>query len=143
MNKFAPLSKLRSKLIYALMLSAGFAGAAQASKADHQEFEATLHAPFLADARATSELPEARTFTLSFDYPFLEQARAVNWTLEVVSPDGVTVQQWQGKRPLAAKRADVRVAWDGRGDGVILSDGVYQVRLRASDGDEEVEQSWE
>ena len=139
MNKFAPLSKL----MFTLMLSAGFAGAAQASKADHQEFEATLHAPFLADAKATSELPEARTFTLSFDYPFLEQAKAVSWTLEVVSPDGVTVQQWKGSRALADKQVDVRVAWDGRGQGVILSDGVYQVRMRASDGDEEVEQSWE
>lgn len=139
MNKFAPLSKL----MFTLMLSAGFAGAALASKADHQEFEATLHAPFLADAKATSELPEARTFTLSFDYPFLEQAKAVNWTLEVVSPDGVVVQQWKGSRPLAARQVDVRVAWDGRGEGVILSDGVYQVRMRASDGDEEVEQSWE
>lgn len=139
MNKFAPLSKL----MFTLMLSAGFAGAAQASKADHQEFEATLHAPFLADAKATSELPEARTFTLSFDYPFLEQAKAVSWTLEVVSPDGVVVQQWKGSRPLAARQVDVRVAWDGRGEGVILSDGVYQVRMRASDGDEEVEQSWE
>ena len=143
MNKFAPLSKLTSKLIYTLMLSAGFAGAAQASKEDHQEFEATLHAPFVADARASSELPEARTFTLSFDYPFLEQARSVSWTLEVVSPDGVTVQQWQGKRALASKQVDVNVAWDGRGDSVILSDGVYQVRMRATDGDEEVEQSWE
>jgi hypothetical protein len=143
MNKFAPPSKLMSKLIYALMLSAGFAGAAQASKADHQEFEATLHAPFAADAKASSELPEARTFKLSFEYPFLEQAKSVSWTLEVVSPDGVTVQQWQGKRPLAAKQVDVRVAWDGRGDGMILSDGVYEVRLRATDGDEEVEQSWE
>ncbi|USX21276.1 CehA/McbA family metallohydrolase [Oxalobacteraceae bacterium OTU3REALA1] len=143
MNKFAPLSKLTSKLIYTLMLSAGFAGGAQASKADHQEFEATLHAPFLADAKATSELPEARTFTLSFDYPFLDQAKAVSWTLEVVSPDGVTVQQWKGSRALADKQVDVRVAWDGRGEGVILSDGVYLVRMRASDGDEEVEQSWE
>jgi hypothetical protein len=143
MNRFAPLPKLMSKLTYTLMLSAGFAGAAQASKEDHQEFEATLHAPFVADARASSELPEARTFTLSFDYPFLEQARSVSWTLEVVSPDGVTVQQWQGKRALAAKQVDVNVAWDGRGNGVILSDGVYQVRMRATDGDEEVEQSWE
>ena len=147
MNKFAPPSKLMSKLIskfiYTLMLSAGFAGVAQASKEDHQEFEATLHAPFVADARASSDLPEARTFTLSFDYPFLEQAKSVSWTLEVVSPDGVTVQQWKGKRPLASKQVDVRVAWDGRGDGVILSDGVYQVRMRATDGDEEVEQSWE
>ena len=143
MNKFAPLSKLMPKLIYTLMLSAGFAGAAQASKADHQEFEATLHAPFLADAKATAEMPEARTFTLSFDYPFLEQAKSVSWTLEVVSPEGVTVQRWTGERALAAKQVDVRIDWDGRGDGMILSDGVYQVLLRASDGDGEIEQSWE
>jgi hypothetical protein len=142
-NKFAPLSALMSKLIYALMLSAGFAGAARASTADHQEFEATLHAPFQAGAKAPAELPETRTFALSFDYPFLDRARSVSWTLEVVSPDGVTVQQWHGKRPLASTQVDVRVAWDGRGDGVILSDGVYQVRLRATDGDAEVEQSWE
>jgi hypothetical protein len=139
MNK----SKLLSRLAMALMLSSGVISVAHASKADHHEFEATLHAPFTADASAGQDRPEARTFKLAFDFPLLESEQEVNWRLELVSPDGVVVQQWQGVQRIDGKPVDVAIAWDGRANGLILSDGVYQARMRAVTGDEAIEQSWD
>jgi hypothetical protein len=139
MNK----SKLLSRLAMALMLSSGAASVAHASKADHHEFEATLHAPFTADASGGQDRPEARTFKLAFDFPLLESEQDVNWRLELVSPDGVVVQQWQGVQRIGGKPVDVAIAWDGRANGLILSDGVYQARMRAVTGDEAIEQSWD
>jgi hypothetical protein len=127
----------------ALMLSSGVTGVAHASKADHHEFEATLHAPFSADASGGQDRPEARTFKLAFDFPLLESEQDVTWRLELVSPDGVVVQQWQGVQRIDGKPVDVAIAWDGRGNGLILSDGVYQARMRAVTGDEAIEQSWD
>jgi hypothetical protein len=139
MNK----SKLLSRLAMALMLSSGVTSVAHASKADHHEFEATLHAPFTADASGGQDRPEARTFKLAFDFPLLESEQDVNWRLELVSPDGVVVQQWQGVQRIGGKPVDVAIAWDGRANGLILSDGVYQARMRAVTGDEAIEQSWD
>ena len=87
MNK----SKMLSRLAMMLILSSGVIGAVHASKADHHEFEATLHAPFAADG-ADQDKPEARTFRLAFDFPLLEREQDVQWRLELVSPDGVVVQ---------------------------------------------------
>jgi hypothetical protein len=139
MNK----SKLLSRLAMALMLSSGVTSVAHASKADHHEFEATLHAPFTADASGGQDRPEARTFKLAFDFPLLESEQDVNWRLELVSPDGVVVQQWQGVQRIGGKPVDVAIAWDGRANGLILSDGVYQARMRTVTGDEAIEQSWD
>ncbi|MYM96509.1 CehA/McbA family metallohydrolase [Duganella vulcania] len=138
MNK----SKMLSRLAMMLMLSSGAIGAVHASKADHHEFEATLHAPFAADG-ADQDRPEARTFKLAFDFPLLEREQDVRWRLELVSPDGVVVQQWQGVQRIAGKPVDVSIAWDGRADGLILTDGVYLARMQAATGDETVEQSWD
>ncbi|MCU6498061.1 CehA/McbA family metallohydrolase [Rugamonas sp. A1-17] len=138
MNK----SKMLSRLAMMLMLSSGVIGAVHASMADHHEFEATLHAPFVADG-ADQDRPEARTFKLAFDFPLLEREQDVRWHLELVSPDGVVVQQWQGVQRIAGKPVDVSIAWDGRADGLILTDGVYVARMQAVTGEETVEQSWD
>ncbi|RFP08466.1 MULTISPECIES: CehA/McbA family metallohydrolase [unclassified Duganella] len=138
MNK----SKMLSRLAMMLILSSGVIGAVHASKADHHEFEATLHAPFAADG-ADQERPEARTFKLAFDFPLLEREQDVQWRLELVSPDGVVVQQWQGVQRIGGKPVDVSIAWDGRADGLILTDGVYLARMQAVTGGETVEQSWD
>jgi len=138
MNK----SKMLSRLAMMLMLSSGVIGAVHASKADHHEFEAMLHAPFAADG-ADQDRPEARTFKLAFDFPLLEREQDVRWRLELVSPDGVVVQQWQGVQRIAGKPVDVSIAWDGRADGLILTDGVYLARMQAVTGEETVEQSWD
>ncbi|WP_307180128.1 CehA/McbA family metallohydrolase [Duganella sp. HH105] len=135
-------SQTLSRLAFIMLLSAGVIGAAHASKADHHEFEATLHAPFAADS-ADQDRPEARTFKLGFDFPLLEREQDVKWRLELVSPDGVVVQQWQGVQRIAGKPVDVSIAWDGRADGLILTDGVYVARMQAITGDDTVEQSWE
>ncbi|GJJ05431.1 hypothetical protein RugamoR64_59690 [Duganella rhizosphaerae] len=138
MNK----SKMLSRLAMMLILSSGVIGAVHASKADHHEFEATLHAPFAADG-ADQDRPEARTFKLAFDFPLLEREQDVQWRLELVSPDGVVVQQWQGVQRIGGKPVDVSIAWDGRADGLILTDGVYLARMQAVTGGETVEQSWD
>jgi hypothetical protein len=117
----------------AALLLALLAGAAQASRLDHQEFEATLHAPFRADAGATQERPEARTFTLAFSFPLAEREQDVTWRLELVNQDGVIVQQWQGAQrlPGGGQPLNVKIDWNGRANGVILSDGMYRARLLA------------
>jgi hypothetical protein len=123
--------KLLPQLLMMLTLSAGAAGLAQAAKADHQEFEATLHVPFVADSSADPDHPEARTFKLAFDFPWVELAQDVTWQLELVGPNNVAVQQWQGVQALGSTKVELDVAWDGRANGVILENGLYEARLKA------------
>src|SRR5476649_1203761 len=124
--------KLLPRLLMLLMFSTGAAvsGAALAAKTDHQEFEATLHAPFVGGS-ADADHPEARTFKLEFDYPLVAQPQNVTWKLELVGPDGVAVQQWQGVQRLANKKVALDIVWDGRANGVILESGLYEARLQA------------
>jgi hypothetical protein len=109
---------------------------------EHQEFEATLDAPYRG-----AGLSDARTFTISFDYPGLQGRRSVHWRLELVAPDGRAVQRWQGQSLLAGRPVDVPVRWAGRlahrPGNRPPSPGVYRVRLHAAAGQEEVEQSWD
>jgi hypothetical protein len=121
---------------------AAAAGTAGTVPHEHQEFEATLDAPYHGDGRA-----DARTFTISLDYPGLQGRRSVHWRLELVAPDGRAVQRWQGQAQIAGRPVDVPVRWQGR-----LADrpgtrppqpGVYHVRLHAAAGQEEVDQSWD
>jgi hypothetical protein len=105
---------------------------------EHQEFEAMLNAPYHGDGHA-----DARTFTISFDYPGLQGRRNVYWRLELVAPDGRAVQRWQGQAQLAGRPVDVPVRWQGRLANRLPAPGVYHVRLQAEAGQEEVEQSWD
>jgi hypothetical protein len=105
---------------------------------EHQEFEATLDAPYHGDKRL-----DARTFTLSFDYPGLQGRRSVHWLLELVAPNGQPVQRWQGQAILSGQPLDVPVRWQGKLGKRPASPGVYKVRLHAASGSEEVEQSWD
>ncbi|WP_342120047.1 CehA/McbA family metallohydrolase [Pseudoduganella sp. OTU4001] len=112
-----------------LALAAALAaiGAAQASTADHHEFEATLHAPYRAAAGAN----EARSFTLEFSFPNVAQQQAVSWVLEVVAPNGTAVERWTGVERLHGKPVSVTVDWHGRNRRNALQPGIYKVRLRA------------
>ncbi len=112
-----------------LALAAALAtiGTAQASIADHQEFEATLHAPY----RAVAGANEARSFKLEFSFPHAEHAQAVSWVLEVVSPNGSVVERWTGVEQLKDKPVSVNVEWAGRNRRNALPDGIYKARLRA------------
>jgi len=106
---------------------------------EHQELEATLDAPYHGDGLGF----DARTFTLSFDYPDLQGRRSVRWRLALVAPGGSEVAHWQGRATLSGHPVDVPVRWRGRVANRRPASGVYQVRLRAAAGSEEVEQSWD
>ena len=110
---------------------------ASATHPDHHEFEATLHAPYRGAPH------EARTFTLSFDYPFLTAPQQVRWRLQLLAPGGALVRQWQGQLPLFDAELAAKVDWDGLLDGVTPAPGIYRVQLDAQAGGEAVEQSWE
>ncbi|MEL4180790.1 CehA/McbA family metallohydrolase [Roseateles sp. PN1] len=115
----------------ALLLSASSSGLVLASgiSPDHQEFEATLHVPFRAEAGA---IAEARRFTLKFDYPQVEQVQTVSWRLELLDSTGALVQRWYGVETLVKGELAVTVDWAGRQFGMAAADGIYQVRLTAS-----------
>ncbi|MGF6272168.1 hypothetical protein ABIB38_000510 [Massilia sp. UYP11] len=111
---------------------------AQAAPAEHQEFEATLLAPFQAAA--------ARTFTLSFAYPGLARKDMVDWRVELVRPDGRVALRWRGAVPFTGEAMTVAVPWSGRLGLAPAPSGIYRVRLRATmrgDAHEEAEQDWE
>lgn len=117
------------------MAALSVAASAMASVADHREFDATLHAPYLGDKAGRG----ARTFTLTFDYPFSQSALPVNWRVEVLAPSGKQVQRWRGALTLKGKPAIVNLKWGARA----LRDGVYRVRMHASAHGDVIEQSWD
>ncbi|NNG24047.1 CehA/McbA family metallohydrolase [Telluria aromaticivorans] len=115
-------------------------GSAIAAPVEHKEFEATLHAPFQADASAR------RTFSLSFHYPGLERPGTVDWTLELVTPQGRVSQRWRGSRAFSGAAVPASVTWNGRIGTAPAPAGLYRLRLHAGlRGDHEslVEQEWQ
>ena len=120
---------------------AALSGAAQAmaSIADHREFDATLHAPYQGDQQASG----ARTFTLTFDYPFSQTALPVNWRVELISPSGQAVRQWRGALTLRGQPATVTLKWEGRRRARSMPDGVYRVRMHAQAHGDVIEQGWD
>jgi hypothetical protein len=131
-----------SSLIPSLVLAAAgvFNPCARAAVPEHREFDATLAAPYRGDAGAQ---PDARTFTLSFDYPFLQGPRPVTWRLDLVAPSGRRVARWQGRLMLTGRPADVAVHWTGRLAGRRPAPGIYRVRLHAASGGAAVDQAWD
>lgn len=101
-----------------------------ASEVDHREFEATLHVPYKAESAAAAKT-EARTFTLEFEYPYVERAQNISWRVELVSPAGQVVKRWNGVQRLFKKPVEVKVRWAGRPDSITMPDGLYQVRMQA------------
>lgn len=114
-----------------LLLCCCYAPAACAVVDEHSEFEATLDAPYRAAQPGKSE---ARTFTLTFDYPNAARAQVVDWQLELLSPRGLVLRQWRGSTTLAQSPITVSVPWSGQDAGTLAA-GVYQVRLRAASRD--------
>ncbi|MEJ6000420.1 CehA/McbA family metallohydrolase [Paucibacter soli] len=121
----------RAIVLLAALSAAGLAIGGAISP-DHQEFEATLHVPYRADATA---IAEARSFTLRFEYPQVERTQTVSWRLELLDPAGALVQRWYGVETLVKGEIAVQVDWAGRQNGMAAADGVYQVRLHASSAD--------
>jgi hypothetical protein len=117
-------------------------GSASAATLDHNEFDATLLAPYRGDVR------DARSFTLSFNYPGLHARRPVRWRLELVAPSGRRVAQWQGRlalggTPPGAQSRVVAVRWQGMLAGRRPASGIYRVRLHAASGSETADQAWD
>jgi len=121
----------RAIVLLAALSAAGLAIGGAISP-DHQEFEATLHVPYRADATA---IAEARSFTLRFEYPQVERTQTVSWRLELLDPAGALVQRWYGVETLVKGEIAVQVDWAGRQAGMAAADGVYQVRLSATSAD--------
>lgn len=113
---------------------------AQAAPAEHQEFEATLLAPFQAGAAP------GRTFTLSFAYPGLARAGIVDWRVELVRPGGRVALRWRGAAPFSGEAMTVAVPWSGRLGARPAPSGIYRVRLHAAlrgDAHDTIGQEWE
>jgi hypothetical protein len=114
---------------------------------EHSEFEATLYVPFHGDPSAPPERSDARSFTLTFDYPGMAQPKLVDWRLDLLAPSGKSVVHWRGAREMRTVPVTETVTWDGRVSGKRLAAGVYTARMRASvrgaPADEAVEQTWE
>ena len=122
------------------------AGTAGAAVAEHREFEATLNAPYRGAAASGGHADtrtDARTFTLSFDYPDLRAHRPVHWRLELVAPSGRRVAQWQGHLTLTGAPADVTVRWAGTVAGRRAAPGIYRAHLHAASGADTEDQSWD
>jgi hypothetical protein len=134
----------RAHLLFALLLACCHASAAP-PPIEHGEFEATLFAPFHGDAPRPGRA-DARTFTLTFDYPGLARPKLVDWRLDLLSPGGKAVRRWHGARAMRTAPVSIAVHWDGSANGKRLSPGVYTARLRASvrgePAEDAVEQLW-
>lgn len=98
---------------------------------DHQEFEATLVAPF------TGQGSEARQFELNFSYIDAVDRSSVAWRLELLTNDGKEpVHTWRGEQMLFRKQVVVTVPWDGLNEFKrSLPDGFYKVRMTAAAAD--------
>ena len=117
-----------SKTALALVLSSSmWCSMAIAASLDHQEFEATLVAPFSGQAN------EARQFELNFSYIDAVERSSVAWRLELLTSDGkAPVQTWHGEQMLFRKQVVVTVPWDGLSEFKrALPDGFYKVRMTA------------
>ena len=126
-------------VVLALSLSCSLA---QAAPAEHQEFEATLLAPFQAGAA------QGRTFTLSFAYPGLPHANLLDWRVELIKPGGRVALRWRGAAPFTGEAMTVAVPWSGRLGRGLAPAGIYKVRLHATlrgddHGHDVQEQEWE
>ena len=93
---------------------------------DHHEFETDLAVPFV------SEQPSgARRFTLSMDYLGAPEGQQFAYRLDLVGPNGKTVQTFAGVELYKGKPLTVKLDWAGRTDKSALPDGVYEARLTA------------
>jgi hypothetical protein len=130
--------------IFAMLLACCSASAAPTT-IEHGEFEATLYAPFHGDGPSPGSA-DARTFTLTFDYPGIGGAKLVDWRLDLLGPDGKIVRSWRGARTMRRAPISITVRWDGSANRKRPAPGVYTARMRASvrgePAQDAVEQLW-
>jgi len=122
MKLFASL-RILPFAVAAVFAASAFASSRDSDYLDHYEFEASLHAPYRADAH------HARNFSLQFRFPGADDGDAVAWRLDLVDANGFELRSWRGEALLA----------DGAGKATVnfsehemrLADGIYRVRMRA------------
>ena len=97
---------------------------------DHDEYDATLHAPYVGQSG------ERRELTLTFFYPGQPVEVTVAWRVEIRDDQNTLVRSWSGQAIAGDVVRSSRISWDGtdaRGDA--LPDGNYQASLFTSPGD--------
>ena len=97
---------------------------------DHHEFETDLGVPFV-----STQPSGARRFTLAMDYLGAPEGQQLAYRLDLVGPDGKTVQTYAGVELYKGKPVTLNFDWAGRTDKAALPDGVYEARLTAFSAD--------
>ena len=93
---------------------------------DHYEFEASLNAPYRAEA------DHSRTFGMQFRFPGADDGSIVAWRLDIVDADGFVVRTLRGESTLQLGEAQAQVRWSERDpQNGPLAFGFYQARMRA------------
>ena len=126
--------KIRSALgclLSSLTLGAALSTASLAAAAiDHDEYDATLHVPYIGHPG------ERRELTLTFVYPGQPKDVTVAWRVEIRDDQNTLVRSWSGQALAGDVVKTARISWDGtdeRGDA--LPDGNYDASLFTSPGD--------
>ena len=126
--------KIRSALgclLSSLTLGAALSTASLAAAAiDHDEYDATLHVPYIGHPG------ERRELTLTFVYPGQPKDVTVAWRVEIRDDQNTLVRSWSGQALAGDVVKTARISWDGtdeRGDA--LPDGNYEASLFTSPGD--------
>ena len=98
---------------------------------DHDEFDATLHAPYV------GELGEGRELTLTFVYPGQPADVTVTWRVEIRDDQNTLVRSWSGQALAGDVVRASRVPWDGTDErGKALPAGNYDASLFTTPGDD-------
>ena len=114
----------------ALLAMAGFAWMGAAAQPGG-------HDGFVAELEVHYGQPNA---TLHFS---AEHAQQVRWQIELLSPQGHTLQHWRGHTRLGRTPVDLPIRWDPATVTPQALPGTYQLRLQASANGHAVRQSWD
>jgi len=122
MQPFA-LRRLLPFAVAAAFAASAFAAPRDFDYLDHYEFEASLHAPYRANAG------HERAFDLQFRFPGAEDGDSVAWRVDLVDANGFELRTWRGESLLADGAGKATVNFSER--EMRLADGIYRVRMRA------------
>src|SRR5438445_4156251 len=121
-------SSLSLAVALALATAASLASAAkpQIDLEDHFEFDASLSAPYLANA------DHARDFGLQFRFPGANDGTMIVWRVDVLDNAGAAVRTWHGESKLAEGLGAAQINWsefDPQNGPVPY--GFYKARMQA------------
>ena len=113
---------------FALAAAASLASAAkpQVDLEDHFEFDASLSAPYVANADHT------RDFGLQFRFPGANDGTMIVWRLDVLDNAGAVVRTWRGESKLTDGFGAAQIAWsEFDPQNGPLPYGFYKTRMQA------------